>query len=135
MSSEPTKAPDLSEETATMVADFLKVVANPNRLRILFFLAKGEHAVSQIEHELGIRQPTLSQQLGALREAEVVSTRRDHKVVYYRLTDPRMLALLSAMEDILVSSRPIRRVPPRTVEVRARTLGQAAVFGRVGDEA
>ncbi|TXN08379.1 winged helix-turn-helix transcriptional regulator [Methylobacterium sp. WL8] len=118
-----------------MVADFLKVVANPNRLRILFFLAKGEHAVSQIEHELGIRQPTLSQQLGALREAEVVSTRRDHKVVYYRLTDPRMLALLSAMEDILVSSRPIRRVPPRTVEVRARTLGQAAVFGRVGDEA
>lgn len=82
MSIEPTKVPELSEETATMVADLLEVVANPNRLRILFFLAEGEHAVSQIEHALGIRQPTLSQQLGALREAEVVSTRRELKVVY-----------------------------------------------------
>ncbi len=123
------------EARAIAAADLLKLVANPNRLRILYLLAEEECSVSEIEQRLGIRQPTLSQQLGELRNAEVVTTRREHKVVFYSLNDPRLSALLAAIEDILILDRPQRRVPVRTGDVRARALGQAAQFGSVGDEA
>ncbi|MCJ2014749.1 ArsR/SmtB family transcription factor [Methylobacterium sp. J-076] len=122
------------EATATRVADLLKLVANPNRLRILYLLAQGECSVSEVEQRLGIRQPTLSQQLGALRSGGVVSTRREHKAVFYDLTEPRLRTLLSAVEDILIAERPPRRLPARSPEARARALGQAAMFGRIGDE-
>ena len=122
------------EAPAGAAADLLKLVANPNRLRILYLLAEGECSVSEIEQRLGIRQPTLSQQLGELRNAEVVTTRREHKVVFYSLADPRMSALLDAIEDILILNRPQRRAPAAALDARARALGQAAQFGQVGDE-
>lgn len=128
-------APGTDEATATGVADLLKLVANPNRLRILYLLAQDECSVSEVEQRLGIRQPTLSQQLGELRNAEVVTTRREHKVVFYSLTDPRMRALLEAIDDILIAGRPQRRLPARGPEAGQRALGQAAMFGRIGDQA
>ncbi len=125
--------PGPDEAAATAAADRLKLVANPNRLRILALLARGECAVSEIEQRLGIRQPTLSQQLGELRNAAIVATRREHKVVFYSLTDPRMVALLGAIEDILIAGRPQHRATARGPEARARALGQAAMFGQVGE--
>ncbi|MDP4024690.1 metalloregulator ArsR/SmtB family transcription factor [Methylobacterium sp. NEAU 140] len=127
-------APGIDEAQARGTADLLKLVANPNRLRILYLLVEGECSVSEIEQRLGIRQPTLSQQLGELRNAGVVTTRREHKVVFYSLTDPRMRALLDAIEDILILNRPQRRLPARPPDARARALGQAAMFGQTGDE-
>ncbi len=127
-------APGTDEARAIETADLLKLVANPNRLRILYRLADGECSVSEIEHRLGIRQPTLSQQLGELRNAGVVTTRREHKVVFYSLTDPRLRTLLDAIEDILIADRPQRRLPPRSPDARARALGQAAMFGQIEDE-
>lgn len=128
-------ASGIDEATASGIADLLKLVANANRLRILSLLARTECSVSEIEKHLGIRQPTLSQQLGELRNAGVVATRREHKVVFYSLTDPRMQALLAAIVDIFIADRPPRRQPPRSPEARARAPSQAAMFGRVGDEA
>lgn len=124
-------APGTDEATAARVADLLKVTANPNRLRILYLLTQGECSVSEIEQRLGIRQPTLSQQLGELRNAEVVVTRREHKAVFYSLADPRMRALLEAFDDILVAGRPQRRLPTPGPDARARALGQAAMFGQI----
>lgn len=73
-------APGTDETKASAAAELLKLVANSNRLRILYLLTEGEHSVSEIEQRLGIRQPTLSQQLGELRNAGIVTTRRAHKV-------------------------------------------------------
>ncbi|HWK95477.1 MAG TPA: metalloregulator ArsR/SmtB family transcription factor [Pseudolabrys sp.] len=70
-------------------SDLLKALANPNRLSIVCMLLEGERSVAAIESELGIRQPTLSQQLGELREAGLVATRRDAKHIYYRVVDDR----------------------------------------------
>ncbi len=127
-------APGTDEARAIAAADLLKLVANPNRLRILYLLTDGEWSVSEIEQRLGIRQPTLSQQLGELRTADVVATRREHKVVFYSLTDSRVRALLEAIENILILDRPQRRLPPRSSDARARALRQAAQFGKIGDE-
>ncbi|NQU61954.1 MAG: winged helix-turn-helix transcriptional regulator [Rhodospirillales bacterium] len=76
--------PDI-HDSAQRASSFLKSLANENRLVILCALAEGEKNVGQLEEILGIRQPTLSQQLARLRADEMVSTRRDSKQIYYSL--------------------------------------------------
>jgi len=53
--------------------------------------------VSDLEAQLGIRQPTLSQQLGVLRNEGVVSTRREGKNIYYSVADPALLDILAVL--------------------------------------
>jgi len=72
-------------ESAREATSFLKALANENRLMILCHLAEGEKSVSELEGLLGIRQPTLSQQLARLRVEGLVQTRRDAKLIYYSL--------------------------------------------------
>lgn len=78
----------------------LKVLANEDRLLLLCQLSQGELCVSELEEALGIRQPTLSQQLGVLRSEGVVDTRRDGKRVYYRVADARVLEVLQLLYRI-----------------------------------
>ena len=52
---------------------------------LLCILSEGEYSVTELEHLLGIRQPTLSQQLARLRADNLVNTRRDGKTIYYSL--------------------------------------------------
>jgi len=75
----------------------LKAMANPDRLLLLCQLSQGELCVSELEEQLGIRQPTLSQQLGVLREEGLVQTRRDGKQVYYRIASAAALAVLQVL--------------------------------------
>lgn len=81
-------------------SDLLKALANPNRLSIICLLLEGESSVSEIESELGIRQPTLSQQLGELREAGMVATRRDAKHIYYRVADDRAGRIVKTLREV-----------------------------------
>jgi len=75
----------------------LKVISNPNRMRILCALSQSEMAVGDMEDMLEIRQPTLSRELGHLREAGMVATRKQSRVVFYRIDDP----MISRLLDIL----------------------------------
>ena len=79
------------------VATQLKLLSNPNRLMIVCRLLEGELSVGDIEEELGIRQPTLSRELGHLRDAEIISPRRQSKVVFYSLTSSPMRNLIEAI--------------------------------------
>lgn len=81
-------------------SDLLKSIANPNRLSIVCMLLEGERSVTELETALAIRQPTLSQQLCALREAGVVACRREAKHVIYRVADQRAARLIGALRDI-----------------------------------
>lgn len=75
----------------------LRALANSDRLLLLCHLAQGERCVSELEVELGIQQPTLSQQLTVLRKQELVRTRRDGKRIYYAVADPNALAVLEML--------------------------------------
>ncbi|HWH75705.1 MAG TPA: metalloregulator ArsR/SmtB family transcription factor [Methylibium sp.] len=75
----------------------LKLLANPERLLLLCQLSQGEANVGELEERLGIRQPTLSQQLGVLRSEAVVATRREGKHIYYRVREPAMLEILAVL--------------------------------------
>jgi DNA-binding transcriptional ArsR family regulator len=75
----------------------LKVLANEDRLLLLCQLSLGEMCVSELEEQLGIRQPTLSQQLGVLRTEGVVDTRREGKQIFYSIADPALLDILAVL--------------------------------------
>jgi DNA-binding transcriptional ArsR family regulator len=84
-------------QAAAQATAMLRVLANEDRLLLLCQLTQGEACVSELEELLGIRQPTLSQQLGVLRTEEIVSTRREGKKIYYQLSDARVVALLATL--------------------------------------
>ncbi len=94
-------APVIDPETLRLAADkavaTLKVLANVERMLLLCQLSQGEMCVSDLEVRLGIRQPTLSQQLGVLRNEGVVVTRREGKNIFYSVTDPALLEILAVL--------------------------------------
>lgn len=84
-------------EAAGQATAMLRVLANEDRLLLLCQLTQGEACVSELEELLGIRQPTLSQQLSVLRNEDIVSTRREGKKIFYQLTEGRALSLLNTL--------------------------------------
>lgn len=90
---------DTMHDAAADAARLMKTLANPDRLLLLCQLSQGEMSVGELEASLGILQPTLSQQLGVLREEQIVQTRRDGKHIYYRVHSPQALAVLNVLYD------------------------------------
>ncbi|MET3496616.1 ArsR/SmtB family transcription factor [Variovorax boronicumulans] len=89
--------PDLLRGAAGKAVAALKLLANEDRLLLLCQLSQGEMCVSDLEQKLGIRQPTLSQQLSVLRGEGVVDTRREGKSIFYSVADPALLEILAVL--------------------------------------
>lgn len=104
-------------------AELLRALAHPMRLQILCRLLAGELAVGGFETELGLKQPSLSQQLGQLREAGLVTARRKAKAVFYSLADERIRIVLAALRQAFDTKPPPNTapsVPPPTVRQMLR---------------
>jgi len=85
------------QAAAARACSMLKTLGNADRLLLLCQLTQGEFCVSELESVLGIQQPTLSQQLGVLREEKLVSTRREGKQIYYSLASKEAQALMQVL--------------------------------------
>jgi DNA-binding transcriptional ArsR family regulator len=90
---------DKMQASAEQACRLMKVLSNPDRLKILCRLSDGELCVGDIEAALGITQPTLSQQLTVLRNEELVSTRREGKNIYYRIDSAQALAVIKVLYE------------------------------------
>jgi DNA-binding transcriptional ArsR family regulator len=82
----------------------LKAMANEDRLLLLCQLAEGERNVGELQIHTGVLQPTLSQQLGILRDEGLVNTRRDGKYIYYSLASREVLAVMQALYSSVCGS-------------------------------
>ncbi len=91
---------DEMSENAKRATDFLKALAHEARLMILCYLASGEKSVKELEDLLSLRQPTVSQQLARLRIEGFIDARRDGKMIYYRLTDPKAKAMVEQIYEM-----------------------------------
>ncbi|MDM0058620.1 ArsR/SmtB family transcription factor [Variovorax fucosicus] len=89
--------PQVLRSGAGRAVGALKLLANEERMLLLCQLSQGEMCVSELEAQLGIHQPTLSQQLGVLRNEGVVETRRQGKNIYYSVSDPALLEILAVL--------------------------------------
>ncbi len=94
------------------LADFLRLVAEPNRLRILVLLARGERCVCDIEAVLDLPQNLVSHHLAALRRAGAVHDRREGKWVYYALNSEALRGQLNALVRMLDVTRAASPAPP-----------------------
>lgn len=83
--------------SADSACRLMKVLSNPDRLLLLCQLSQGEKRVGELEALVGISQPTLSQQLGVLREEGLVNTRREGKNIYYEIASPQALAVMDVL--------------------------------------
>lgn len=93
-------------QAATDATALLKALANEDRLLLLCQMVEGEKCVSDFERLLDIRQPTLSQQLGVLRNEGLVSTRRAGKHIYYSLASEEALQILQTLYGLFCPAEP-----------------------------
>ena len=80
-----------------------RALGDETRLRMVALLAHGELCVCHIERALELSQPNASRQLGILRAAGVVDSRRDGTWVYYALA-PQEHAAVASMLGALVKA-------------------------------
>lgn len=88
---------DQLRASADKASQLMKAMANTDRLMLLCQLSQGEKTVSELESLVGLRQPSLSQQLTVLREANLVSTRREGKNMIYTISSPAALAVMQVL--------------------------------------
>ena len=88
------------QELFDTLAQVGRALGNGNRLELLERLAQTEAAVEVLAQASGISVANASQHLQHLRRAGLVTTRREGRQVLYRLTDTRIITLMTLMREI-----------------------------------
>ena len=84
------------------VRDLVRVLAEPNRRRLLELLVGGEQSVNALAEHFGVTRSAISQHLGVLADAGLVEARKEGRFRYYRVI-PQGLATLRASLDLFWS--------------------------------
>ena len=84
---------DLSEHTASHLADLFGTLSDASRLRIIDSLLGGERSVGEIASRLGMTESAESHQLRRLRVMRLVRIRKDGRQVFYSLDDDHVARL------------------------------------------
>ena len=95
------------------LSELFKLLAEPNRLKILYSLALECRPVSAVIEATGLSQTNVSFHLRALREAGLVRPERRGAFVYYCLPDPRLLRLLDDFRDWMEIHESGHVTPPK----------------------
>lgn len=82
------------EELLFNLADFYKIFGDSTRLKILYELNKLDLCVGDISNKLDMSISAVSHQLKVLREANLVSTKRDGKIIFYSLADEHVKEII-----------------------------------------
>ena len=88
------------QEHIEQAARALKAISHPLRLKIMCVIGPDDACVQEIVDAVGTSQSNISQHLAILREKGVLLTRKDANRVYYRVGDPRTLALIGMMREV-----------------------------------
>jgi DNA-binding transcriptional ArsR family regulator len=89
-------------------AGLLKALANEQRLLVLCSLLEGALAVGEINRRVPLSQSAVSQHLGVLRAAGVVTTRRESQTIFYSLTPGPAVRIMEALYDAFCAPTPER---------------------------
>jgi len=84
-----------------LIAKYFRVLGDRTRLRIVELVSDGERSVGELAQLLGVPQPKVSNHLACLRWCGFVTTRREHRTIYYRLADERVAAVVELARELL----------------------------------
>lgn len=115
----------LSAKDADELAASLQAFATASRLRILWSLLNGPRPVDDLVRESGLSQSATSHQLRLLREANLVTSSREGRQIFYRLHDHHLPDLLAAMryhhEHVLMADDASTAASASTAEAASST--------------
>jgi ArsR family transcriptional regulator len=100
----PRRSKDATQPISEIKAELFKALAHPARIRVLEVLSEGERSVGDMQPLVGIEASHLSQQLGVLRRANLVTSRKDGPSVIYSIKDPATTRLLAVARELLIRS-------------------------------
>jgi DNA-binding transcriptional ArsR family regulator len=83
-----------TDEQLLMAAETMKLLADATRLRIVWALLHGEHAVGELADHVGAQPANVSQHLAKLRLARLVKVRRDGNRILYLVENAHVRRLL-----------------------------------------
>jgi DNA-binding transcriptional ArsR family regulator len=101
---------------ADAMARTLKVLANPDRLKMLCRMGMSDldngmrPTVGEMVDLTGLSQSRVSQHLALLRESGIVAPQREGQIVRYRLVDARVRAVMEALCDLCEAGLPPSRL-------------------------
>ena len=82
------------DETLFTLADLFKIFGDTTRIKILFSLFEEELCVREITELLGMTQSAVSHQLKVLKDAKLISNRREGKTIIYFLADDHVRSII-----------------------------------------
>lgn len=82
-------------------AEMCKVFSHPKRLELINLLRDGEMSVGELCQRLRIAPANLSQHLAMMRERHILASRKEGNVVYYRISNPKLLQAFDMLREIL----------------------------------
>lgn len=86
-------------ENYTLQLKLLHGFANKTRYQILMALKAGEQNVSTLVAHTDVSQSAVSQHLACLKGCGLIESRLEGKFYYYRLTSPRIIAILNLLNE------------------------------------
>ena len=90
------------DEEVYDLAELFKMLCDATRVKILYAILDSEMSVSDITEIVGSTQSAVSHQLRVLKQARLVSTRRDGKTIFYSLCDDHVQKIFYyAMENVM----------------------------------
>ena len=91
-----------AENSLSGLADLFKIFGDTTRIKIMYSLLDGEMCVCAIAELIGMTQSAVSHQLRVLKNAKLVSNRREGKTVYYFLSDDHVKTIVAQGFDHLI---------------------------------
>ena len=88
------------EMGAARAESLLSLLANRHRLMVMCYLIDGEKTVGDLLARGNLSQSALSQHLSKLREAQLVTTRRDGQRIHYSIASDEAQALIELLCDL-----------------------------------
>ena len=98
-------SPGAKQALYEQFAEVAKALANGIRLEILELLAQGEKSVEALAGRANLPVANASQHLRLMRQAGLLASRREGKFIFYRLSDPAVLALVAALQRVAERNR------------------------------
>ena len=90
-------------ENIREASEAMQAMGHPLRLKVLCLIGNQELSVLEIVDAVGTTQSNVSQHLAVLREQKILEARKEANKVFYRISDPRVLKMISLTREIFCS--------------------------------
>lgn len=95
---------EVDQRKVEIEAQFLSLVGQPTRLKLLYMLQEGERCACELDPAMPNDQSVISRHLIKMREMGILGWRKEGVSIYYWVEDPRVFKLLELVDDIVRTS-------------------------------